>query len=93
MDIVDTLIFFLLSVMFSLFLPSLLIISIQHGKLGIEGYTLYRGDHSSGSGGLGKGVGVYVNNSLNHSAPDFRKVGLATYLLVRLILGMYNPRN
>ena len=29
----------------------------------------------------------------NLGAPDFRKVGLATYSLVRLILGMYNPRN
>ena len=42
--------------------------SVKDNELGIEGYTLYRGDHSDGNGGLGKGVGMYVQDSLNHSA-------------------------
>ena len=42
--------------------------AIEDGELGVEGYTLYRGDHSDGSGGLGKGVALYVSNVLNHSA-------------------------
>ena len=42
--------------------------SVQDNELGIEGYTLYRGDHSDGKGGLGRGVGMYVHDSLNHSA-------------------------
>ena len=37
--------------------------TVTNGELGISGYTLYRGDHSSGGGGLGKGVGVYVANT------------------------------
>ena len=42
--------------------------STDNGELGINGYSLYRGDHSDGKGGLGKGVALYVHNSLNHSA-------------------------
>ena len=42
--------------------------SISDSELGVDGYTLYRGDHSDGKGGLGRGVGVYVHDSLNHSA-------------------------
>ena len=42
--------------------------NVKDGELGIEGYSLYRGDHSSGVGGLGKGVAIYIKNSLNHSA-------------------------
>ena len=50
--------------------------SVNDGELGVEGYSLYRGDHSTGSGGLGKGVAVYVSNSLNHSAcPRFGDQG------------------
>ena len=50
--------------------------TVTDGELGIDSYTLYRGDHFSGSGGLGKGVAVYMNNSLNHSAcPRFKDEG------------------
>ena len=49
--------------------------SVDDGELGYEGYTLYRGDHSDGSGGPGKGAALYVQNSLNHAAiPEFDKV-------------------
>ena len=41
---------------------------IMDNELGIEGYTLYRNNHSDGSGGPGKGAALYVKNSLNHSA-------------------------
>ena len=37
-------------------------------ELGIEGYTLYRGNHSDGGGGLGRGAALYVADVLNHSA-------------------------
>ena len=48
---------------------------VSDGELGIDGYSLYRGNHSSGTGGLGKGVGLYVKDTLNHSAcPAFDKV-------------------
>ena len=48
--------------------------SVTNGELGIDGYTLYRGDHASGEG-LGKGVAVYVADTLNHSAcPKFDEV-------------------
>ena len=42
--------------------------AILDNELGIEGYTLYRKNHSDGGGGPGKGVALYVKNSLNHSA-------------------------
>ena len=42
--------------------------NVSDGELGIPGYALYRGDHSSGGGGLGKGVALYIKDSLNHSA-------------------------
>ena len=41
---------------------------VGDGELGIDGYTLYRGNQSDGSGGLGRGVALYVMNTLNHSA-------------------------
>ena len=41
---------------------------VNDGELGIEGYALYRGNHSSGNGGLGKGAALYVKNSLCHSS-------------------------
>ena len=34
--------------------------AIGDGELGVEGYTLYRGNHSDGGGGPGKGVALYV---------------------------------
>ena len=39
--------------------------SVNDGELGIVGYTLYRGDHSDGMGGPGKGAALYVQNKLN----------------------------
>ena len=48
---------------------------IDEGELGIEGYTLYRKNHSDGMGGPGKGVALYVSNQLNHSAsPTMERV-------------------
>ena len=41
---------------------------VNDGELGIEGYSVYRGNHSDGGGGLGKGVALYIKNTLNHSA-------------------------
>ena len=61
--------------------------TVMDGELGIDGYTLYRGNHSSGGGGLGKGVAVYVADSLNHSAcPEFDNVGFdcSTWLNIKL---------
>ena len=61
--------------------------SVTDGELGIEGYTLYRGDHSSGGGGLGKGAAAYVANTLNHSAcPQLDNVGFdcSTWFIVKL---------
>ena len=49
--------------------------SIKDSELGIEGYSLYRGDHSDGAGGLGRGAALYIQDGLNHSAcPLFEKV-------------------
>ena len=49
---------------------------VDDGELGIEGYSLYRGNHSSGAGGPGKGVAIYIKNTLNHSAcPVFDNIG------------------
>ena len=42
--------------------------AVTDGELGIEGYTLYRKNHTDGSGGPGKGVALYVKNSLNHTS-------------------------
>ena len=61
--------------------------TVMDGELGIEGYSLYRGDHSSGGGGLGKGVAVYVAETLNHSAyPNFDEIGFdcSTWITVKL---------
>ena len=41
---------------------------IQNDELNCDGYSLYRGDHSDGRGGPGRGTALYVHNSLNHSA-------------------------
>ena len=50
-------------------------VNAKDGELGIEGYSLYRGNHSSGGGGLGKGVAMYVKDTLNHSpCPIFDNV-------------------
>ena len=71
--------------------------NISDGELGIEGYSIYRGNHSDGGGGLGKGVALYVKNTLNHSAcPIFDTVSFdcstwSTVLLSdskRLLLGV-----
>ena len=46
--------------------------SVSDGELNYEGYTLYRGNHTDGSGGPGKGAALYVKNVLNHAAyPQF----------------------
>ena len=37
---------------------------VTDSELGIEGYTLYRNDHSDGKGGPGKGAALYVKNTL-----------------------------
>ena len=61
--------------------------TVSNGELGVDGYTLYWGDHSSGEGGLGKGVAVYVVDTLNHSAcPKFEEVEFdcATWITVKL---------
>ena len=61
--------------------------TVTDGELGIEGYSLYRGNHSSGGGGLGKGVAVYVADTLNHSAcPMFEDEGFdcSTWFSVKL---------
>ena len=48
---------------------------VSDGELGIEGYSIYRGNQSNGTGGPGKGVAIYVKNTLNHSAcPVFDNV-------------------
>ena len=41
--------------------------TVTDGELGVANYTLYRGDHSSGNGGPGRGTALYIHNSLNHS--------------------------
>ena len=63
---------------------------INDGELGIDGYTLYRGDHSDGKGGLGKGVALYMHNSLNHSAcpnMDGESLDCSAWSLVKMIDG------
>jgi hypothetical protein len=46
--------------------------SVSDGELNFNDYTLYRGTHSDGSGGPGKGAALYVKNVLNHAAyPQF----------------------
>ena len=42
--------------------------TVMDGELGVEGYSLYRGNHSDGNGGPGRGVALYLSNSLQHSA-------------------------
>ena len=61
--------------------------AVSDGEVGIDGYTLYRGTHSSGGGGLGKGVAAYVDNTLNHSAcPLFEEMDFdcSTWFRVKL---------
>ena len=45
--------------------------TVKDGELGIEGYSLYRGNHSDGNGGPGRGVALYISDELNHSACPF----------------------
>ena len=40
---------------------------VRDGDVGIKVFALYRGNHSDGCGGLGKGATLYVKVSLNHS--------------------------
>ena len=42
--------------------------TVKDGELGVEGYSLYRGNHSDGKGGPGRGAALYVLDTLNHSA-------------------------
>ena len=42
--------------------------NVKDSELGVEGYTLYRGNHSDGNGGPGRGAALYISNLLNHSA-------------------------
>ena len=61
--------------------------SVTDGELGIEGYTLYRGNHSSGGGGLGKGVAAYVANTLSHAACskfDNEDFDCSTWITIKL---------
>ena len=63
---------------------------INDGELGIDGYTLYRGDHSDGKGGLGRGVALYVQDTLNHSAcpkMDGESFDCLAWSLVKLMDG------
>ena len=63
---------------------------MNDGELGIDGYTLYRGDHSDGKGGLGRGVALYMHNSLNHSAcpnMDGESFDCSAWSLVKLMDG------
>ena len=60
---------------------------VSDGELGISGYSIYRGNHSSREGGLGKGVALYIRNSLNHSACpnlDIVKFDCATWSTILL---------
>ena len=41
--------------------------TMADSELGIDGYSLYGGDHSDGSGGLGRGAALYISNTLDHS--------------------------
>ena len=41
--------------------------NVCDAEISIPGYTLYRQNHKSGSGGPGKGVAIYVKNTLYHS--------------------------
>lgn len=42
--------------------------SMKDDEISIPDYTLYRDDHSDGNGGPGRGVALYIKNSLNHSS-------------------------
>ena len=42
--------------------------TVMDSELGVEGYSLYRGNHSDGKGGLGRGAALYISDALNHSA-------------------------
>ena len=61
--------------------------AISDSELGIVGYTLYRSNHSDGSGGPGRGVALYVKNSINHSAcPQMEEMeyDCSTWSIVKL---------
>ena len=44
---------------------------VMDSELNVPGYTLYRKNHSSGTGGPGKGIALYVNDSLRHSPCNY----------------------
>ena len=61
--------------------------NVDDGELGIDGYSIYRGNHSSGSGGLGKGVAIYIHDTLNHSAcPLFDSVAFDCSVWITVLL-------
>ena len=41
--------------------------NVSDAEIAIPGYALYRKNHKSGSGGPGKGVAIYIRNTLYHS--------------------------
>lgn len=60
---------------------------VEDSELNIDGYTLYRGNHSDGRGGLGKGAALYVHNTLNHSpCPNLENIAFdcSTWSLIKL---------
>ena len=60
---------------------------VNDSELGIEGYSLYRGNHSKRNGGPGRGAALYISNTLNHSAcPLFDEVAFdcSAWSIVRL---------
>ena len=34
--------------------------AVMDSELGVEGYSLYGGNHSDGNGGLGRGAALYI---------------------------------
>ena len=40
---------------------------VKDEEINIPGYSIYRGDSTDGRGGPGKGVAMYIHNSLQHS--------------------------
>ena len=61
--------------------------AVTDDKLAVEGYSLYRGNHSDGGGGPGRGTALYISNSLNHSAcPVFDEVAFdcSTWSIIKL---------
>lgn len=61
--------------------------AIRDDELGVEGYTLYRKNHSDGSGRPKRGAALYVKNLLNHlTAPamDGMEFNCATWCIIKL---------